>query len=225
MTEVTNTDTDGAKASEGTPVEAPQIDAEATDGVGVGEGADTVSRAEYDALMATFNTYRQTVLEVSGKYTDRHGWCREVKNALSEIDPVLKPVTHGATATVSLRVTVKLEEQQKPVSESQMWNMVGNAVYELANKNGNVARVSDSYGVMEILSPFVMEVSSTDGLAPYVSPEVWKAQQEERERAERKRLQDAEYWGACNSCGKGVNRRYDCTNAECDMYDADSETY
>lgn len=206
---------DSTASTASTPVEAPEGNGGATVATEVTEVGNAVSREQYDALMATFNDYRRAMLATSAKYTDKHGWCREVTNAIREIDPALKPQVFSGTAEVTVRLRVEIAEQSKPVTESGLWASLGNLAYEVSSAQGDATRINKAYGTVEIVSPFTMTTSDNAEIPPYVSPADWAAQQE-RSQAERDASrQAAGDFGTCAECDENLNSGYDCTNPDC----------
>lgn len=203
-------------------VEAPESVTGAPDGAGVVEGTDAVSRAEYDALMAQFDGYRQHMLTVADRYTKRHGWCREVKNAIAEIDPVAKMPTNGATGEITVTMRVEIKESSEEVTPAMVWGAFATLMSEVAYRHGDLSRVNtDQYGTLTGADSLVITKTGGDGLAPYVSPDEWKAQEEKRESERRVSRMQSGYYGTCPCCDSNLNWRQDCKNPECDEHVTD----
>lgn len=210
MTENTNPDVTAESPVEGTETS------------GVVEGTEVVSQEAYDALKAQFNAYRANLLATSVRYTDRHGWCREVGKALKEIDPVLKGATYSGTAEVTLKLHVEINESKSEVTDDQLWTAIGNLGYELGSCRGVVVQIPSTFGTVEIVDPFTVARTGLTGLAEYMTPEAFQAHEKAQEKARDLANQERGAYGKCVECGKNVDRSYDCTNDECDTFGSTS---
>lgn len=196
----------GERSADMATVEAPVSPVDASDVAGVGEGTDAVSRAEYDALAAQFEQYRLHLLTVAEKYTSRHGWCAQVKKAISEIDPVAKMPTYSATGEVTLTLRVEIKNYGMPVSSAAVWSAFAALMAELAIMDGAADRVSAvRYGTVTGTDSLVITRPDNVGLPPYVSPQEWKER-------------NAGDYGTCIDCGTGLGASRGCPNASCDLY-------
>lgn len=209
-------------AGEASVTGAPESHAEAPEVSGVVDGTEVDYKAAYDALMVQFDGYRQHMLTVADRYTKRHGWCREVKNAIAEIDPVAKMPTNDATGEITVTMRVEITDQEKPVTPTQVWSAFASLVNEVAYRGGDPKRVrAEQYGTLIGAESLVITHTGGGGLRPYVSPDQWRAEEEKRESERRVSRMQSRYYGTCGDCESNLDWNHHCKNVDCEEYVSD----
>jgi hypothetical protein len=56
--------------------------------------------------------FKEKVIEVAGRYTDKYGWCSTVNEALAELDLGLQPSKYQATLQITVRFSAEMSNRR-----------------------------------------------------------------------------------------------------------------
>lgn len=185
---------------------------------GVPEGTEVDYKAAYEALRATFTEYRVNTIRVATKYGSQAGGCSVVDKAIREIDPVMKRARFGASATVTIKISVGRMDSREPVTDELLWALVADAGYEFGRGLGKVNWLGGEHRV-EIVEPFTRCDADTEAEVPeYVAPGDFEQHQLNARREAWAAGQASGRYGTCQQCDGNLTHHYECSDEDCDEY-------